>query len=725
MIATNATNPLTLRGGMQLKDYIGVIMRRRWIIIIALLSVVASTVFYVTRIEDVFESSSTIVIEEQTTLIDQAMNFGSTQSLSYYQGILNSRTYLEMVFDSIGMNVFAATFPKITRDEAISYIQGSFSLKPTSYTSFYRFNAQAKTRELAYLIASIGTDAFRLQCQEVASEQTRRTVSEIDKQLQTIRKKLEQAEVDFRSYKERTGDVSGGTTPELKTLQSVYSENMAQLGVKEADLDAENKQLALLERKLTPLEQERSPEYLKLRSKLSELEKEKMRLENLGIKLTGISTIDREVAEIEKQLLQYKQPEGAQTIDTRIVKQWQELRKIVLSKEGDLELFKRKLDSYKSAIASYKKGNPDLLTQSLELQRLERTRQIYETIYNFLLNKAEEERIKSSATSAGIKVVDIPRIAGSPIPKNQNRFYLIGILVGLALGLLLAFFAEYNDSTIKSNEDVERYLGLSVLGTIPHIVHDKKNEMEIKRTSSRKQKGISVLAYPKQLLNFAGEDSIITEAYRSLRTNLAYISPDKPLQAVLLTSAGPSEGKSLSISNLALAHAQMGKRTLLIDTDLRRPIQHHLFGLKREPGFTEMFVEKPDYASIIRPTGRENLWIITAGIFSPNPAELIGSQRMAEHIAYFRKNFDMIFFDTPPAVAVTDAALLSTHIDGIILVVKSHHTDREVAQRAVQSLRNVGAKLTGAILNDIDLTHRYTSYGYYKYYYHYYKSKTD
>jgi capsular exopolysaccharide synthesis family protein len=236
---------------------------------------------------------------------------------------------------------------------------------------------------------------------------------------------------------------------------------------------------------------------------------------------------------------------------------------------------------------------------------------------------------------------------------------------------------------------------------------------------------MSVVQYPRQILSFTGDDSVITESYRSLRTNLSFVSPDAPLHTVVVTSAGPSEGKSLTTANLAMAYAQMGKKTLLIDADLRRPVLHHFFGLKREPGFAELFIENPDYDVAIRPSGRENLSVITAGIFSANPAELIASQKMIQHIDYFKKHFDMIFFDTPPIVAVTDATLLGKKVDGVLLVIKSHHSDREFVSRALSNLSNVGVKVWGAILNDIDLSHRYSTYGYYKYYYHYYKSKKD
>ena len=178
----------------------------------------------------------------------------------------------------------------------------------------------------------------------------------------------------------------------------------------------------------------RSPEYSQLRAKLSELEKERLRLEGLGIRLAGVSTIDREIQDIENRLLEFKQTKSSSPIDPATMRQWQELRKSVLTKEGELELFKRRLESYEKAIKSYKAGNPDILSHSLELLRLKRAKEIYEKVYNILLEKAEEQRIRSASSSAGIKIVDLPVKPRDPIPKNETRFYLLGAFLGLALG---------------------------------------------------------------------------------------------------------------------------------------------------------------------------------------------------------------------------------------------------------------------------------------------------
>lgn len=708
-------------GEQNLLDYLRIILRRKWIVIISFLSTFLSTFYYVYKIEDIYEAYSTLVIEEPNSYLNQQMMVNA-RSLSFYEGILNSRSFLESVLDSIGLDMFQIIFPKMSKEEALQYIHQNISLRKTVYTSFLNLNVRMNSRDLAYNIAYKGTELFRLRCQEVASEESRRALIEIDKQLTLIRKNLELAEQDYRHFSEKAGPIQEGTTRELKALQDSSSVVLAQLGVKQADLDAEKRLLQQMESKITPIKENRSSEYLQLRAKLDELEKEKMRLEGLGIRLAGISTIDREIKAIERKLLEQKKSSNA-SVDLTTMNKWQELRKSVIGKESELELFKRRLEAYNKAIKAYKSGNPDIMSQSLELLRLKRSKEVYENIYSILLEKAEEQRIISASSTAGVKIVDMPVMPENPIDKNEMRFYLLGAILGLAIGILLAFLIDFNDTTIKSNEDIEKYLNLAVMGTIPHIANDKKTDIEIRRNKSKKEKITSVLQYPRHVFNFEGNDSVTTESYRSLRTNLTFLSPDKPLKTIVLTSAGPSEGKSLTISNLATAYAQMGKKTLLIDADLRRPVIHHIFNIKREPGFTDLFVEDIDYNKIIQKSDKENLYIIPAGVFTPNPAELIGSNRMNTIIEKLKNDFDMIFFDSPPVVAVTDSTLLGTKTDGILIVIRSHNTAREIAIRAMNILKNVNVRILGTVLNDIDLTHRYSSYGYYKYYYHYYKSK--
>ncbi|MDG5813620.1 polysaccharide biosynthesis tyrosine autokinase [Chitinispirillales bacterium ANBcel5] len=690
-----------------IKDYIAVIVNHKCIILLALCTVVLSTMYYVRQIEDEFESYSKIVIEEQSALLNPVLR-SNYRPLSFYEGILNSRSFLGGLVDSIGMKTFNSTYPDLSPEGAREYIRSNMGLRKTPYTSFIRLNARAGADELAFLMADKGTKLLMLRCHEMASEESRRTVIEIEKQLAIVKENLKLSEKDYQNFIETVGNLKGGTTPELTTLQDAYTNNLAQIGIMQADFEAEREQLKNIEKRIAPDSRELSPEFYKLREKLKDLETEKMRLENLGIRFSGLSKIDREIREIEQQLLQYQKKTVA-PVDPMSLHQWQELRKSVIEKEGELELFRRRLDSYENAIANYKNNNPNIHYQTLELMRIKRAKEVYENIYSILLEKVEEARIRSRSIETGIKIVDEATFPLEPISKNETIFYALSVIIGLTLGVSIAFLLEYNDTSVKTTEDVEKYLGLSVLGSIPHI-HLKR---KVKDNSSRKGK---VAQYTKNIYDISKEDSVILEAYRSLRTNISFVSPDYPFKTIVLTSASPGEGKSLTASNLSMAYAKMGKRTLLVDTDLRRPVQHKIFNLKRENGLTSLFLENTNYEKVIKKTDLDNLSIITAGVFTPNPSELIGSQKMTQLIETFKENFDIVLFDTPPVIAVTDPALLGTKVDGVLLVIKSQCTDRQLVGRAVKSFSNIGVDVNGAVLNNINISRHCNSYGYYKYY---------
>jgi capsular exopolysaccharide synthesis family protein len=280
------------------------------------------------------------------------------------------------------------------------------------------------------------------------------------------------------------------------------------------------------------------------------------------------------------------------------------------------------------------------------------------------------------------------------------------------------------DDTVKSPDDVEKQLALTLLGTIPHIV-PKKTDLEVKRSFTKGKRQNIRNRYPGLMTGSQNEESVVAEAYRSLRTNIVFSSPDKAIQTLLITSSGPGEGKSLTMANTALSFAQQGEPTLVIDTDLRRPVNHHLFGLDRGPGFGELFAGTNTLDEVCRTVSGTNLEIITAGAYMPNPAELLGSKKMDHFLDELKKRYRYILFDTPPIIAVTDAAILATKLDGVVLVIRAHKTTLGMTQRTLQALRNVNARMLGCILNDVDITKGYSSYGYYKHYYHNYLAKKD
>lgn len=215
----------------------------------------------------------------------------------------------------------------------------------------------------------------------------------------------------------------------------------------------------------------------------------------------------------------------------------------------------------------------------------------------------------------------------------------------------------------------------------------------------------------ESLVTISNPRSPISEAYRSLRTNLEFSSLDKPLRTMVVTSAGPEEGKSTTLANLAVTLAQAEKKVILVDCDLRRPSQHAIFEVENGVGLTSMVVDEEAFQTPpLQETPVSTLKLLPSGPLPPNPSELLGSRRMEEIIATLREKADLVLFDAPPIIAVTDAAVLASKVDGVLLVIRAGTTKRDHAQRAKALLEKVNAHLVGAVLNNVpmDITlHRY------------------
>lgn len=201
------------------------------------------------------------------------------------------------------------------------------------------------------------------------------------------------------------------------------------------------------------------------------------------------------------------------------------------------------------------------------------------------------------------------------------------------------------------------------------------------------------------LITLADPRSPVAESFRTLRTNLIFSSLDHPLTTLLVTSAAPIEGKSLTLANLAVTMAQGGRKTILVDCDLRRPRQHEIFGVPAEPGLTTMILDEKKEPPLVK-TSVEELWLLPAGPLPPNPADLLGSRRMETVIETLKSRADIVLFDAPPVIAVTDAALLACKLDGALLVVSAGQTKRDHAQRAKELLEKINVRVVGAVLTN-------------------------
>jgi tyrosine-protein kinase Etk/Wzc len=321
---------------------------------------------------------------------------------------------------------------------------------------------------------------------------------------------------------------------------------------------------------------------------------------------------------------------------------------------------------------------------------------ILEGTYRYLLGQFQQAQLQEATITPYVNILDGATPAYA-IGTNLRQKIVIGLLVGLLLGLAGAFFLEYLDQTIKDASDIERTVGVPVLGRIP---------LEARLQSAGNGRRQPIVA----ITQLAPDDPAV-EAFRTLRTNVTFVGADRPVQVVAVTSPGPGEGKSTTAANLALTLALGGGRTLLVDGDLRRPQIHRVFGLVEQPGLTDVLVGRASTREAVRPEVAPRLDMLPAGVTPPNPAELLGSDSMRELLTGLRREYEHIVIDTPPSLPVTDATVVAAVADATILVMRSGETEEVAAQRAVEQLERVRARIAGTVLNGVSpRKDRYYSY---------------
>ena len=379
-----------------------------------------------------------------------------------------------------------------------------------------------------------------------------------------------------------------------------------------------------------------------------------------------------------------------------------------------VELLQQNLDAQKA------EAN-DMAEKLVQYQILQHDADSNKQLYDGLLQKLKEAGITAGLKSSNIRVVDPALTPSSPSRPQRARNILLAILVGLVGGVGLALFREYLDNTIKSPDDVESVAGLPSLAVVPSLPGLNGNY-------SRRAKGDAALQSASgphvELLSYVQPKSQISEAFRALRTSLLLSQADHPPQVILVTSALPREGKTTAAVNLAVTLAQLGDRTLLMDSDLRKPGVRRALNLTigKEVGLSSYLAGVSTLDEVLYPHPTiSNLEALTTGPVPPSPADLLSSHRMREAIAELRLRFKFIVIDSPPVMAATDAVILSALTDGVLLVVRSGETPKEAFSRTRDLLTAVKSRLLGVVLNAVDSSapDYYYSYRYYPYAYGY------
>jgi capsular exopolysaccharide synthesis family protein len=344
-------------------------------------------------------------------------------------------------------------------------------------------------------------------------------------------------------------------------------------------------------------------------------------------------------------------------------------------------------------------------------------------LYNDFLQKTSQAKVQVAQQHNNLRLIQPARVPKSPLGPSRFRTILLGLLLSMGAGIGLAYFLEYLDNTIKTVEDVGRYVRLPALGVIPSIassltsksVNSKKGRRQIADGATSHTNGESF--DPINRMMVFDNLSSAAEAYRAVRTSILLSAASRPPKIILVTSGQPGEGKTTTVVNTAVSLTQLGASVLLIDCDLRKPMVHKLFGIDHAQGLSTYLSRDVRIERVVHNAQIPNLSLLPCGPIPPNPSELISSEKMKNLLQIMSERYDHILIDSPPLMNVSDSVILASMVDGVILVVHGGKSPRTVAQRARQELVNVGAKIFGVVLNNVDLRRDgYEGYYYSRYY---------
>jgi capsular exopolysaccharide synthesis family protein len=619
---------------LNIRDYLRILRKRRVIIITTFLVVVIGTAIYLSGQPVVYQTSTTIKIEERKTvagLLTEWILYSPADVMESTTKLIKGYEVMRQTAIRLGMITDSSPQDKV--NDAVGQLQGSISTERLGQTNMIRIAATAQTAKEAMDMANGVAEVYIDENLKEKAKQVRHARQFIEEQLTGIENRMKSAEDKMRGF----GD--------------------------------ETKRVRLAE----PIEKQ---------------------LTDLQFALAGA------------------------------MQRYTDKHPTVIQLKEQIRQMERNTTGYTSG--------------ELEYASLARETEVNKKLYSMLREKLEEARITEAQKVSDITVVDPAFMPGSPISTNKRLAIVVGVLMGIVLGASLAFVIETLDTSINTIEDVESMVKLKVLGLVPPVGRAAKKSggifNMIKDRIMPSREGPREKQEPIYLVAHFDPTSVSAEAYRTILTNLRL---DPAQKTLLITSSGPGEGKSTVSSNLAIVMAQAGMKTLIVSADLRRPSIDKVFGIKREPGLNELITGAASLKDVlnniidimvgdmsfddIRMTpGMDNIWIIPSGRLSYNPAEILKSKEINTLIEKVKNRFDVVIFDAPPILPVTDASLLAPSMDTVVMVYEIGRTSREALLRAKLQIESVGAKIKGVILNHTQPeTEAIVAYPYAKYKYGY------
>ncbi len=709
---------------LNLSEYWQIILRRRWIIIFCALAIgfFSAILTVIKQPPAIYNATSAIKIESSVNVADLLLRGSSRQSFTDIQtqlAIIESYAVMEGVAQRLELIPAELSSEEIRANpeymNEVLAIKDSVSVYQDSSSGIIQITASSTSPNFARDLAQAVADEFKAFNLEDKNRRVFEAKKFIQQQLIVVRDRLKTAEEQIRDYRDKYNLSFSSSDPEL--MSRIVS-----------DLEQEFRQatahLADLRFAINPLRQrinKGSWDYQAVTiagSVSNYFDQLNKRLVEMALKRTELMSNYTD----EHPQIQELSQQAADILAT-----------MVAELEKQVELTQRRISDIQKNIEQTKSRFQGLPEQALELQRMQRTVRINEELFDLLEKKYQEILIKEAEKVQEVSLVRPAMIPVTPINAvKPMQSGVAGMILGLVLGLIVSLILEAMDSSVGTIDEVESFLNTSVVGFIPQLEHDDAIEL-FSGSETLKTSGHHFERQIRLITHFS-PSSTIAEAYRSLRTNLMF-SQSGSHKVILVTSSTVKEGKSTVAANLAIVLAQQGGRVLLIDGDMRKPMQHHTFGLKRDPGLSECLLGQHHWTDAVQrfsdvmlgdmgidqallTPGLDQLEVLTCGVVSVNPPDLLAAPMMDTLLAEVRNEYDIVIIDMPPLLHTTDATILASKVDGVLLVYHIGSVVRGALKRVKSNIETVGGNVFGVILNGVrgELTSDYVSYKLNKYY---------
>src|SRR5215470_17020315 len=710
---------------MNLRDYWLIIRRRRMIIIVCTLLVATFSVGFARQEVPLYTSTAAVKFEQSTTLsglLVEVLAVNSADNIETQVSLIKGYPVLEEVARRLGKLPQTASDETLRESPAyqatLDNLAGKVRASRVPSTSIIEIAVTSPNAREAKELANTIAEVYREHNKTNRNARVIEARKFIEAQLREVEGRVKRAEEEVWAFRDANRIIAPGA--ESTVLLSLFTQVRGDIErTRQQRIELEGMQTRLTRNGRAAADDRiyvdaSNPNLAKLAAAQSELMLERT---NLALEVTD------------------RHPR-LQAIDDRLREIRGEMRREIA---GQVAALRNREEILNRQMGDLLAKNREVPATELSLARLQRDAKVNDDLLTLLKTRHQEALIKESEGVEEVSIVRPASDASTPAGTEMVNTVFLGALLGFVLGVVLAFVRETLDTSIGTIEDVESYLGVRVLGIVPHIDPRETMQRLIERRPALGAMDPDALQSHALLITHFDPKSPVAEAYRTLRTNIQFERMERGGKVLVVTSPTLQEGKTTTIVNLALTMAQNGQKTLLVGANMRRPSIHRFFGIDREPGLSDILVGNAQWRDCVRGVsdilmgrfemedvmaapGLDNLHIIEAGPIPPNPSELLSTQAMTDFLNAVAAEYDIVLVDTPPILPVTDSAIVAGKADGVLLVYQAGKVGRLVLKRAKTHLESARAQVWGVVLNDLQT--EVSGYTYTHYYTHYYGEET-